>query len=238
MPPVTRKQAQQQQLQNVIRTVDNAGNQIVIKPSATGLGTHTTWVYPDANATESSQQPSELSDWPSLSSLDSLTDSEASIESDPPQTPPRGSWTAESVLGTPRKLQRSPLRIGGHGINFWGDGSGVVTQNIINGAELFRGEAVPSTSGLDRDQAALMIKRREKELIEMMANLEDDSMSSDEEIFDGATRHFSPDGTDILSGTESSDGEDTDMESTDGEDTDMDSDDEDYAFDVLQEEKS
>lgn len=71
--------------------------------------------------------------WSTLSSLSTLTESAPSQESARPHTPEnRESWTPGSVVLTPRKLGPSPRRIGGHGIDFWRDGSGVVVQGIVD----------------------------------------------------------------------------------------------------------
>src|ERR1700734_1577814 len=137
MPPVTRSQIRN--VQAIAHTVDAQGTPIKIVPSATGQGTRTIWVYPaaspDVEETESTAPVrASVSAWPTLSTLSSLTDSMSSIESDRPQTPDlRASWTAGSAITTPKKLQRSPDRIGGHSIDFWRNGSGVVVRDIIDG---------------------------------------------------------------------------------------------------------
>ena len=70
---------------------------------------------------------------PTLSSLSTLTESAASQESEKPRTPEnRASWTPGSVVLTPRKLGPSPKRIGGHDIDFWRDGSGVIVHGIVD----------------------------------------------------------------------------------------------------------
>lgn len=71
--------------------------------------------------------------WPTLSSPSTLTESAASQESAKPRTPENPvSWTPGSVMLTPRKLGPSPKRIGGHDIDFWRDGSGVIVHGIVD----------------------------------------------------------------------------------------------------------
>lgn len=80
----------------------------------------------------------DLNAWPTLSSLSSLTDPTSPAESRVPTAPhtpkPRSSWHPDLAPRRGKPLTRSPDRIGGHGIDFWKDTSGVVTRGVVNGA--------------------------------------------------------------------------------------------------------
>jgi hypothetical protein len=223
MSPVTRSQAKK--VQAVEHTVDARGSPIKIVPSATGQGKRTVWIYPAIETTESAKpRRANMSAWPTLSSLSSLSESVLNIESDRPKTPaPRDSWTAGSVIMTPKKLQRSPDRIGGYGIDFWRNGSGVIVRDIVDGAGVSqnsqnnrgRSDTDGEQSGVDsRDymqQMRLLLERREAELAAWVAAQPDERGSMD----DGA-RRLGPEGTVLISENASSYEGDTDMES-DGE---------------------
>jgi hypothetical protein len=115
---------------------------------------------------------------------------------------------------TPKKLQRSPGRIGGHSIDFWRNGSGVITQNIINGAESSQNshdKGSGSDEAQSRDsqdymrQMRLLMERREAELMAWAAAHADDDESIDDlNVFEDSAPHaksgrrLGPEGTVLI----------------------------------------
>jgi hypothetical protein len=163
----------------------------------------------------------------------------SSIESDRPQTPDlRASWTAGSAITTPKKLQRSPDRIGGHSIDFWRNGSGVVVRDIIDGAGVSQNShtnvggsetQMDEQSGVDSqnyiDQMKLLVERREAALAAWTA-----AQSHDHEyagVFEdsppgaGGGPGLGPEGTVLISENASSYAGDTDIETDDEELADL-----------------
>ena len=223
MSPLTRSQAKK--VQAIEHAVDARGSPIKIVPSATGQGKRTVWIYPAVETTESGKLPrANMSAWPTLSSLSSLSESVLNIESDRPKTPaPRDSWTAGSDIATPKKLQRSPDHIGGYGIDFWRDGSGVVMRDIVGSAGVSQNsqnnrggsDTDDEQSGVDSrhymQQMRLLLERREAELAAWMAAQPNEYGS----MGDGA-RRLGPEGTVLINENASSYEGNTDMES-DGE---------------------
>ncbi|KIM76240.1 hypothetical protein PILCRDRAFT_824474 [Piloderma croceum F 1598] len=208
MPPVTRSQAGK--VQTTIHAVDLSGSPIKVGPSATGQGTRTVWVYLDVAETESTKPAAaSVSLWPTLSTLSSLTES---VESDRPQTPePRASWTAGSVIATPTRLQRSPGHIGGHGIDFWRDGSGVIVRDIVDGAGVSQsshhnGEvAMGDTQSGGNCQNYMMqqmrelMERRNAELaVWKAAQSEEYEPMGDADVFKNTAPRLGPEGTILI----------------------------------------
>jgi len=196
MPPVTRSQARNGQ--DITYTVDASGRLIL---PATSQRARTVRVYPVSSPDVKNESTrASVSAWPTLSTLSSLTDSAQSIKPNRLRTPgPHGSWTAGSVIMTPKKLQRSPGRIGGHSIDFWRNGSGVITQNIINGAESSQNshdKGSGSDEAQSRDsqdymrQMRLLIERREAELMAWAAaHADDDESIDDSNAFEDSAPH-------------------------------------------------
>lgn len=207
MPPVTRSQVGK--VQTTIDAVDFSGSPIKVGPSATGQGTRTVWVYLDIAETESTKPAAaSVSLWPTLSTLSSLTES---VESDRPQTPePHASWTAGSVIATPKRLQRSPGRIGGHGIDFWRDGSGVIVRDIVDGAGVSQsshnnGEIVMGDAQSSGDCQNYMQQRRESmerrnaELaVWRAAQSEEYEQMGDADVFKNTAPRLGPEGTVLI----------------------------------------
>lgn len=101
-----------------LRCRDVDGTSVLITQTATGLGAHTRWIYPEQDTNNNEEE----------TSMD--VDEEGDATPPPstttcfPQTPmTQHAFDAGSVLRTPVKrpqpLQRSPERIGFKGINFW-----------------------------------------------------------------------------------------------------------------------
>jgi hypothetical protein len=207
MPPVTRSQVGK--VQTTIDAVDFSGSRIKVGPSATGQGTHTVWVYLDIAETESTKPAAaSVSLWPTLSTLSSLTES---VESDRPQTPePHASRTAGSVIATPKRLQRSPGRIGGHGIDFGRDGSGVIVRDIVDGAGVSQsthnnGEIVMGNAQSSGDCQNYMQQRRESmerrnaELaVWRAAQSEEYEQMGDADVFKNTAPRLGPEGTVLI----------------------------------------
>ena len=229
MPPVTRSQAANK-VQTSTHAVDASGSPIKVGPSATGQGTRIVWVYAHVEETESTKPArASVSLWPTLSTLSSLTES---VESDRPQTPePHPSWTAGSVIATPKKLQRSPGRIGGHSIDFWRDGSGVIVRDIIDGAGVSQNSHNTGGSEIVMDdeqsggdsqnymqQMRALMERREAELAVWKAAQSDEHESMDDaDVFENSAPRLGPESTVLIDGNASSYGNDTDMETDDAE---------------------
>ncbi|KAG1744279.1 hypothetical protein EDB19DRAFT_1696730 [Suillus lakei] len=105
-----------------LRCRDVDGTSVMITQTATGLGTHTRWIYPEHDVNNDDEEPG----------MDVDEEGDAtpplSITARFPQTPmTKHAFDAGSVLRTPVKrpqpLQRSPERIGFNGINFWHNNS-------------------------------------------------------------------------------------------------------------------
>ncbi|OJA09078.1 hypothetical protein AZE42_06759 [Rhizopogon vesiculosus] len=110
-----------------LRCRDVDGTSVIITPTATGLGAHTRWIYPEHEVNEEDVE----------NAMD--VDEEEDIIEDRIGTPPptmkqmpetpmaQHTFDAGSVIRTPVKkpqpLQRSPERIGFNGIDFWHDNS-------------------------------------------------------------------------------------------------------------------
>ena len=169
MPPVTRSQAR-----NVRDTAGTGGGPINIVPPASSRRARTVRVYPVTSTRHRKTEANEsaktsVSAWPTLSTLSSLTDSVSSVEPDGLQTPESpASWAAGSVIAAPRKLQRSPDRIGGHGIDFWRNGSGVIVQDIVDGARVSQNS---HNNGGDKEIDAVQQGGDSEEYIQQMISL-------------------------------------------------------------------
>lgn len=105
-----------------IRCRDVDGTSVMISYTATGLGAHTRWIYPEQDTSDNEEE----------TGMD--IDEEGDGTPPPsattcfPQTPlTQNTFDAGSVLRTPikrpRPLQRSPERIGFTGIDFWHNNS-------------------------------------------------------------------------------------------------------------------
>ena len=169
MPPVTRSQAR-----NVRDTAGTGGGPIIVVPPASSRRARTVRVYPVTSTRHRKTEANELARasvpaWPTLSTLSSLTDSVSSVEPDGLETPePPASWAAGSVIAAPRKLQRSPDRIGGHGIDFWRNGSGVIVQDIVDGAGVSQNS---HSNGGDKEMDAVQQGGDSEEYIQKMISL-------------------------------------------------------------------
>ncbi|KAG1836292.1 hypothetical protein DFJ58DRAFT_818986 [Suillus subalutaceus] len=117
IPNVTRQTKVSNANGYYLRCRDVDGTSVMITQTATGLGAHTRWIYPEQDTNNNEETGMDV-------------DEEGDATPPPstmtcfPQTPmPQHAFDAGSVLRTPVKrpqpLQRSPERIGFKGINFW-----------------------------------------------------------------------------------------------------------------------
>lgn len=121
IPNVTRQTKVNNTNGYYLRCRDVDGTSVMITQTATGLGAHTRWIYPEQDTNNNEETGMDV-------------DEEGDATPPPstnacfPQTPmPQHAFDAGSVLRTPVKrpqpLQRSPERIGFKGINFWHNNS-------------------------------------------------------------------------------------------------------------------
>lgn len=182
-----------------------------------------------------------VSAWPTLSTLTSLSDSVVSVESYKPKTPKRRpSWNAGPAILTPKKLKRSPDRIGGHGIDFWKNGSGVVLRGIVDSTgapqEAYRNTRKSQDDDEGGGQSSMGGHRGLEQMKMMKEDLEavgvfhankpkvgqsDDTQSTSvgDEFNSGhqvKRQRLGPEGTILISDYASSCGSDTDMDTDDG----------------------
>ncbi|KAG1884450.1 hypothetical protein F4604DRAFT_1488584, partial [Suillus subluteus] len=104
-----------------LRCRDVDGTSVMITQTATGLGAHTRWIYPEQDTNNNEETGMDVDEEGDATPPPSTTTCF-------PQTPmPQHAFDAGSVLRTPVKrpqpLQRSPERIGFKGINFWHNNS-------------------------------------------------------------------------------------------------------------------
>jgi hypothetical protein len=125
---------------------------------------------------------------------------------------------------TPKKLQRNADRIGGHGIDFWRNGSGVIVRGVVDhGGISQNSHQSRNRSGVGSDNQQedghtqdymehmkALIERRETELASWII-----AQSNMHQSVDGSPR-LGPEGTILITESASSYGGDTDIE-TDGE---------------------
>lgn len=167
------------------------GIRIVVAPSATGQGRHTKWIYDGEDMTMdddtiladdifdgslsmlSSEKESDFSSG-SLSSLDSLTDSVASVLRGAARAParsiytpsPHASFNPGSVLATPRKargkpLVRSPAYIHGLDPELWQDDPEILSTLDFNEDRTYARLRVEQPT--DEEQEATRRKVAEKQ---------------------------------------------------------------------------
>lgn len=122
VPNVTRQTKVDRPSGYYLRCRDVDGTSVMITQSATGLGAHTRWIYPEQDTNDNAEE------------IGMDVDEEGDATPPPstttciPQTPmTQHAFDAGSVLRTPVKrpqpLQRSPERIGFKGIDFWHNNS-------------------------------------------------------------------------------------------------------------------
>ncbi|KAG1803463.1 uncharacterized protein BJ212DRAFT_1395638 [Suillus subaureus] len=135
IPNVTRQTKVSNANGYYLRCRDVDGTSVLITQTATGLGAHTRWIYPEQDTNNNEEE----------TGMD--IDEEGNATPPPsnttcfPQTPmTQHAFDAGSVLRTPVKrpqpLQRSPERIGFKGINFWhnnslGTSSGIRVRYVL-----------------------------------------------------------------------------------------------------------
>ncbi|KAG2144147.1 uncharacterized protein EDB93DRAFT_1153954 [Suillus bovinus] len=106
-----------------LRCRDVDGTSVLITQTATGLGAHTRWIYPEHNMDDNEEE-----NYMDVDEEGDATPPPSTTTTCFPQTPmTQHAFDAGSVLRTPVKrpqpLQRSPERIGFKGINFWHNNS-------------------------------------------------------------------------------------------------------------------
>ncbi|KDQ60299.1 hypothetical protein JAAARDRAFT_32679 [Jaapia argillacea MUCL 33604] len=164
----------------VVAYASQAAN-MTFTTSATGMGMHMRWVYDEADGEEEEVSPVELEPNYTLSSLSTLTP-QSSIDEpvtgdlvttdDRLCTPePFGANTGLLIPGAPKKLQRTPDRIGGHGIKFWGD---VTNESGIQERRIF---------GADEDGRFVIRRDTEAELEESRRRAVERRDTDDERVF-------------------------------------------------------
>jgi len=154
----------------VIVSLDNNGAYAVVTLSATGLGSHVRWYYPDDDESpEDSVNPDIPKDHPlfSLSPLSSLASIPSQEDSETDQRfvtpPPSGLPVDSSVLRTPvNKLRRHDDRLGYQGDPFWKDTSGVQEELAF----LPEGHTAPRAMGLDQIQNIQCVRDQLTKLID------------------------------------------------------------------------
>jgi len=138
-----------------LRCRDVDGTSVIITPTATGLGAHTRWIYPEHDDKDSDEDSENVMD----------VDDEGETMAHVPGTPvAQHSFDAGSVIRTPTKkaqpLQRSPARIGFDSSDFLHDdalGKHIVEQTS-NGPCLRYVIERPlgSTTNLSKDQISAL----------------------------------------------------------------------------------
>lgn len=238
MAPMTRSMARRLPPTALSYEVDSSGDPIKIVLSETGQGTRTIWIYPESHWNESSQTTSEpfISAWPTLSTLSTLTASVLSVNSERPHTPgPRESWTqrASMVPSAPKKLQRSPERIGGHRVDFWRDGSGVVVQGLVGHRESVIPQSQPEMNDQEMDATDCMSEmrrlreEREAELDDWISSqganeLDEEDTEMSQDLFDASqqsnsAKRLGPEGTELITESTGISEGDTEMVTDDDE---------------------
>ncbi|KAG0697082.1 hypothetical protein DFH29DRAFT_948065 [Suillus ampliporus] len=106
-----------------LRCRDVDGTSVIITPTATGLGAHTRWIYP-----EHDENRGEEENGMDIDEEGDATPPPSTITHSPQTPMAQHTFDAGSVIRTPVKrpqpLQRSPERIGFRGIDIWHNNSG------------------------------------------------------------------------------------------------------------------
>ena len=136
------------------RDVD--GTSVIITPTATGLGAHTRWIYPEHDEEENAMDIDEEG----KTIKDCLATPPTTLRHFPATPVAQHTFNAGSVIRTPAKktkpLQRIPERVGFNGIDFWhntllGEQSFEQTANGLSFRYVI-GRPVGSATNLSKDQ--------------------------------------------------------------------------------------
>ncbi|KAG2140596.1 hypothetical protein DEU56DRAFT_734981, partial [Suillus clintonianus] len=107
-----------------LRCRDVDGTSVIITQTATGLGAHTRWIYPEQDVNDDDEEEENGMD---VDEGRDATPPPTTMTRFPETPMTQHTFDAGSVLRTPIKrpqpLQRSPERIGFHGIDFWHNNS-------------------------------------------------------------------------------------------------------------------